>query len=193
MRKGTEIISVELKIGQQKFIFCTVYRVGTLGEINHNSIIDSIRSFYGGRMNRNIFIVGDLNLNTIQWPLQGVTDSVSHIDHMFLDSFFELGLQQLINCPTHNKGRVLDLLLTNKRSAVTDIKVLDKEVMCKSDHYPITFSVKFEVNRLKPCKREVYNFKRANWDQLNRDIGTIDWPQFIDCLEPELANLLGID
>ena len=106
---------------------------------------------------------------------------------LFLDSFFELGLQQLINCPTHNKGRVLDLLLTNKRSAVTDIKVLDKKVMCKSDHYPITFSVKCKVNRLKPRKREVYNFKRANWDQLNRDIGSIDWPQFIDCLEPELA------
>ena len=40
---------------------------------------------------------------------------------------------------------------------------------------------------MKPRKREVYNFKRANWDQLNRDIGSIDWPQFIDCLEPELA------
>ena len=26
-----------------------------------------------------------------------------------------------------------------------------------------------------------------NWDQLSRDIGSIDWPQFIDCLEPELA------
>ena len=32
MRKGAEILAVELTIGNNKYIFCTVYRVGTLGE-----------------------------------------------------------------------------------------------------------------------------------------------------------------
>ena len=187
MRKGAEIISVELQVGQEKFVFCTVYRVGTLGELNHNSIMDSLRSFYSSRTHRNIFIVGDLNLNSVEWPLSDTNNSANRIDKMFLDSFFELGLEQLINCPTHNKGRVLDLLLTNNSSLVRNSKVLDNGSICKSDHYPITFSIACKVNRLKPPKRKIYNFKRANWDQLNRDIGNIDWHQTIDSMEPEIA------
>ena len=106
---------------------------------------------------------------------------------MFIDSFYELGLQQLINSPTHCKGKVLDLLLTNDSSLVRNSKVLKNESICKSDHYPITFSVACKVNHLRPPKRKIYNFKRANWDQLNRDIGCIDWMQTIDGLEPEIA------
>ena len=187
MRKGAEIISVELQVGQEKFVFCTVYRVGTLGEINHRSIVESLRSFYSGRTHRNIFIVGDLNLNSVTWPLSDANNSANRLDKMFLDSFFELGLEQLINDPTHVKGRVLDLLLTNNSSLVRNSKVLNNEVICKSDHYPITFSIACKVNRLKPPKRKIYNFKKANWDQLNRDIESIDWHQTIDRMEPEIA------
>ena len=187
MRKGAEIISVELQVGQEKFVFCTVYRVGTLGEINHRSIVESLRSFYSGRTHRNIFIVGDLNVNSVPWPLSDAHNSANRLDKMFLDSFFELGLEQLINDPTHVKGRVLDLLLTNNSSLVRNSKVLNNEVICKSDHYPITFSIACKVNRLKPPKRKIYNFKKANWDQLNRDIESIDWHQTIDRMEPEIA------
>ena len=49
MRKGAEILAIELEIGGNKYVFCTVYRVGTLGELNHESIINSVKSFYGGR------------------------------------------------------------------------------------------------------------------------------------------------
>ena len=187
MRKGAEIVSVEIEVGQQKFIFCTIYRVGTLGEDNHKSIMNSLRSFYGGRVHKNIFIVGDLNLSSVEWPLSENNNSARGIDLKFLDSFHELGLKQLINCPTHNKGKVLDLLLTNNSSLVKNTKVLDNEVLCKSDHYPISFSVACKVNHLKPPKRKIYNYKRANWDQLNRDIGQVDWHQTIDCMEPETA------
>ena len=187
MRKGAEIVAIELQIGLEKFVFCTVYRVGTLGELNHGSILNSLRSFYGGRTHKNVFIVGDLNLSSVVWPISQATNSANRLDQMFLDSFFELGLQQLIETPTHNKGKVLDLLLTNRSPLVRNVKVLDNEIMCKSDHYPITFSVACKINRLKPPKRKIYNFKRANWDQLNRDIGCIDWHQTVDGLEPEIA------
>ena len=63
MRKGAEIISVELQVGQEKFVFYTVYRVGTLGKLNHNSIMNYLRSFYSDRAHRSIFIVVDFNLN----------------------------------------------------------------------------------------------------------------------------------
>ncbi len=68
MRKGAEIVAIELDIGGNKYVFCTAYRVGTLGENNHESIINSIKLFYGGRNHKKIFIVGDFNLSTASWP-----------------------------------------------------------------------------------------------------------------------------
>ena len=47
MRKGAEIVSVEVNICNEKLIFCSVYRVGTLGSVNHESVISSLESFYG--------------------------------------------------------------------------------------------------------------------------------------------------
>ena len=49
MRKGAEIDSVEVEIRNEKLMFCSVYRVGTLGSVNHHSIMSSLKSFYGGR------------------------------------------------------------------------------------------------------------------------------------------------
>ena len=188
MRKGAEIVSVELTVGQEKLIFCTVYRVGTLGEINHSSIMNSLTSFYGGRALKKVFVVGDFNLSSVEWPLSDLhNNAANRLEKLFLDSFYELGLHQLVNSPTHLKGKVLDLLLTNDSTLVRNTKVLENEHICKSDHYPITFSVACKVNRLKTHKRKIYNFKRANWDQLNRDIGHINWMQTIDGLEPEIA------
>ena len=112
MRKGAEIVSVELKYGQKKLILCTVYRVGTLQEQNHISIMNSMKSFYGGRAHKNIVIVGDFNLNSVTWPLslsEEVPIIANRIDKMFIDSFAELGLHQCIETPTYNKGKILDL------------------------------------------------------------------------------------
>ena len=46
MRRGAEIVAIEITINNCKFIFCTVYRVGTLGQVNHESIVNSISSFF---------------------------------------------------------------------------------------------------------------------------------------------------
>ena len=32
MRKGAEIVAVELTVGESKYVFCTVYRVGHLAK-----------------------------------------------------------------------------------------------------------------------------------------------------------------
>ena len=57
----------------------------------------------------------------------------------------------------------------------------------KSDYYAITFEIKLRIERKKPLKTKSFNFKRANWDQLNIDLNNIDWISFLDCLEPDLA------
>ena len=90
MRKGAEILAIEISVGGNKYIFCTVYRVGTLGETNHESIVNSIKSFYSCRNLRKIFIVGDFNLSSASWPLGDDLSSLNRVDKLFVDSFSEV-------------------------------------------------------------------------------------------------------
>ncbi len=192
MRKGAEILAIEITIGGTKFVVCTVYRVGTvgtLGENNHESIVNSIKTFYGGRNHKKVFIVGDLNLNSVSWPVGENPNVINRVDRLFIDSFYELGLTQCINAPTHSKGKTLDVLLTNCAPLICDTTVLTDELICKSDHFPITFKVQCNIKNKKFPKRKIYNFKRANWDQLNRDLRGIPWNDVIDRTEPEIAWL----
>ena len=39
----------------------------------------------------------------------------------------------------------------------------------------------------KSPKRNIYNFKRANWDALNRDLQQVNWDAILDSTEPEIA------
>ena len=187
MRKGAEIVAVELTVGENKYVFCTVYRVGTLGEKNHESIINSIKSFYTGRSLKKIFIIGDFNLSSVSWPLADDLSAVNRIDKLFIDSFGELGLSQLAAAPTHIKGKTLDIFLTNYSSIISDISVHSEAMICKSDHYPIFFKVKMNTKNKSFPKRKIYNFKKANWDQLNKDLGKVPWNAIIDRTDPDTA------
>ena len=188
VRKGAEMLAVEITIGNNKYVFCTVYRVGTLGKQNHESVIQSIKSFYQGRCLKKVFMIGDFNLSSIVWPLNdNSSSSTDRIERLFVESFNELGLYQCVTDPTHIKGKTLDLLLTNQKPIVTDIEVEKHAQICKSDHYPISFKVNVKTKNKIPPKRKIYNFKRANWDQLNRDLREVPWSALIDCTDPESA------
>ena len=121
VRKGAEIV---VTIDNKKLVSCTVYRVGNLDEPNHASIINTIKTFYTIRNPKNCFILGDFNLICISWPLSDESELSSGTEKLFADSFQELGLDQCITEPTHSKGRILDLLLTNSKNVTSDIKGL---------------------------------------------------------------------
>ena len=47
--------------------------------------------------------------------------------------------------------------------------------------------MKAKTKNKKFTKRKIYNFKRANWDQLNRDLGQVPWNALTDRTDPETA------
>ena len=188
LKGGAEIVAIEITLNGTKFIFCTCYRVGTLGIANHHSIRSSVASFYKSKRPKRIFIVGDFNLSSVNWPLDDGASDINRTENLFVDTFINFGLSQCIESPTHIKGKTLDILLTNYRSLINNVKVLEHNSICKSDHFPITFQVKVKVNkRKKPIRREILNFKRADWDALNNDLCSTDWNAILDRTEPELA------
>ena len=93
VRKGAEILAIEVSIDGKKFVFCTVYRVGNLDKPNgHASIMSTIKTFYKIRNPRKIFIVGDFNLNSISWPRsEDMVTEIAQISFLFT-LFMGLGL-----------------------------------------------------------------------------------------------------
>ena len=77
--------------------------------------MSTIKNFYKIRNLRKIFVVGDFNLKSISWPRSADMGNGNGTDKLFIDSFKGFGLDQCISGPTHNKGRTLDLMLTNSK------------------------------------------------------------------------------
>ena len=165
-------------------ILTTCYRVGTLGMTNCSEILNVLGKLSRKKMLRKFIIIGDFNLNGIDWA-SGCTRS--SIEREFLNGIADLGLIQNINVANHNKGKTLDILLTTSTSYLRDLDIIDTERFCISDHYAITFTITEKVLRKPHVKRVCYNFKKANWDNLNEELNLINWDNVLDCYEPEIA------
>ena len=57
----------------------------------------------------------------------------------------------MISEPTHDRGKVLDLLLCNTPGLISNITVLEKDQVCKSDHFAIKFTLNAKLKRKKNC------------------------------------------
>ncbi len=87
---------------------------------------------------------GDLNFPGVQWD-QRLTRSP--IGQLFVDTFSDVPLHQLVVDPTHYKRNILDLILTDKPEKIAGVIVDDKHGICGSDHYGITFQLKLNAKR----------------------------------------------
>ena len=165
---GIEMLALKITLpNNESIIVCTCYRVGTLGKSNHDAIIKYLRSLLCKKNPPKIYLVGDFNLPHADW-----TSTSSHIslEQSFIDSFNDLALSQMISSPTHKSGNILDILLSNHDSSIHNIEVCDPNLLCKSDHFPISFSIKTSFSRKECAKRKDYNFKKANWAMINQEL-----------------------
>ena len=105
-----EILSVSFGDKNAKYCLTTCYRVGTLGEENLNEIDKHLKSIATRKKYKMHIVIGDFNLPSISWS-NGY--SSIELERRFIDLFNNLGLTQLINQPTHEKGGTLDLLFSN--------------------------------------------------------------------------------
>ena len=128
--------------------------------------------------------MGDFNLPHINWS-DGI--GVSTIDKTFLNGFAECGMVQCIENSTHNKGSVLDILLSESSDHILNLKVLTDKSYCYSDHYPITFDIKIKCSRRILPKRKMYNFNRADWPNIKSDLDCVDWESELDSNEPDIS------
>ena len=169
-----EILTVQISTNDKSNIyFCTCYRVGTLGNENLQEVDTYLRSLYNLNKKRTrLFVVGDFNMSKTNWLS---STSTCMIEQNFVNLFNDLGLSQMILEPTHVHGNTLDLLLTNNQQSISNLTVHDNGSAVHSDHFPLTFCINLVVKRKKAVKRKIFNYKRANWNDLNNDLRHTNW------------------
>ena len=131
---AAELLAIELSLPDStKIIISTCYRVRMS---NYNEIMQALNKLSRKKMLRKFVVIGDFNLKGVNWVMGNSTNS---LENEFVNGFADLGLLQCIDAPTHNKGKILDILLTKSKQYITDLKTIDAERYCISDHYAVTF------------------------------------------------------
>ena len=97
-------------------------------------------------------------------PLTGrKTSSNIPLHEDFLSLFDSLNITQLINAPIHYRGNILDILLSDIPSTISNIVIRGHNEHIKSDHYAMTFNLIFNklISRRKGLNNSSTN--DANW------------------------------
>ena len=82
--------------------------------------------------------------------------------------------QQFIPGPTHIVGNKLDLLLTNWPEIIDYVSTFHpREGLFPSDHYAVEFMIKLKFKRVMGVKRQVYDFKNGNFDDLRDSLSRV--------------------
>ena len=128
-----------------------IYRLPSSGNENLQNLCELLKN-----LPKNTIIIGDINLPHIDWS-SGGSDALGR---ELFESVQERGLVQLIHFPTHDKGNILDLLITNMANKI--ISFYNDGKLGKSDHCIIIAKPGLQNLRGKWQKRHPTGQKRTS-------------------------------
>ena len=115
-----------------------------------------------------IFLLGDFNDRCVKWESDHDTSDFKNKLRDFVSS---RGLFQLIDEPTRITSQcahLLDLIITDAPGYIESSRV--NAPIANSDHCTIECVTKFAYIIDKPYKRKIYDYRYANFEDLNNDI-----------------------
>ena len=121
------------------------------------------------------FVLGDLNFPNIDWTVPISRGDTAH--DTFLNFCMSNNLHQCIYESTHEKGNILDLLLTN---VIAYNMLLSSTVIgplsSTCDHFLISCSIKLQNKQNQTSHTQSFrDFKKANYSTIIDQLGSVDW------------------
>lgn len=171
--KDLEVITVNICY-RKPISLCTVYSPPNSSVEYQLNLIEYVHSLV--QSSRFVIILGDFNVPNINWSsLSGC----STFSNALCDLIFDCNLIQLVNKPTHVKGNILDLVVTNSEKSIHDLFVISqKDQLINSDHFNISFSVDLSLNVAPKNKPKlVFDYPKANLEGLSNYLMDIDFSQ----------------
>ena len=132
-----------------------------------------------------LFITGDFNLPNVDWESLDVRSggtSESNLSAQLLLNFMSTYLlSQMVNVPTRGQN-ILDLVLCNQHRLVTDVKTEPTDL---SDHDMVNVLLSFQPGVMEDAQTTYLDemnfrsldFNRADFTELNKALGAIDWKE----------------
>ena len=153
-----EILTVRLNLNKPVTLSCVYSFPSATDSLIYDLISDLTQIVQSNLSRYYVIITGDFNLPDINWH---TLSSTSTISNAFCDFIFDNSLTQLIDQPTHTKGNILDLLLTNMDDLVTNLTISPTNNWISSDHFIITFSLAQQLLRTSPTiPKYVYDSRK---------------------------------
>ena len=126
--------------------------------------------------NTPFYLFGDFNLPHIDWTTLCSSSKQSH--DYFLNFCSANSLSQVIDCPTHSKGNILDLLLCNFNAEEILINTSCTVPPWTTDHLLIssTFAPINLVSKNPNITLPTYpNFKLGNYEKISEILSRVNW------------------
>ena len=138
------------------------------------------------RHTENLIILGDLNLPDVNWDS---FSGMSFISSSLCEEFFNLNFCQLVTEPTHNRGNLLDVILTNASELIDKVCVSSTLPLdLSSDHY----IVKFCINTCSTSKTVAqqkfsnsFNFAKADWNGMLNFLTSYNFTSYFEMCDIE--------
>ena len=155
-------------------VLCLWYRRPAIGEVDSILRFEAEFAKYS-RRGVSSLVVGDMNVHNVGWLRFSSRDSTEGL--LLEEVCCTLGLKQHVKAPTRG-AYLLDLVLSDFESGVR-CKVIPG--IHEEDHDAVLTSVDVSVAESEPVKRKVYDFKKADWNKLNKRLAAQNW-DFIQTL-----------
>ena len=157
-------VSVNVKLDKTaEFALHVVYRSLNSSRQNDEDLCRWVESLKGENL-----IIDDLNFPGIQWEA-GRTDARERLFHQACSNMF---LEQLVTEATHRNGNRLDLVLTNRRERIKEVRMEGR-----------LFTDTGRPNQGRRCR----NFNRANYKEARAMIGAVNWSEDLGPMNVEEA------
>ena len=148
------------------------------------SISRFIDSCEGDDVTPDIYITGDFNMPSIEWPtLSGTPDPAARQFLSFVEAHF---LTQLVDSPTRGSN-TLDLVFSNRPDYIIDTQVSNSYI---SDHQMVTCTLGFGLAP-KPSPSPnledffAFSFHEADFPAMRDELNGIDWDTLADICDDE--------
>ena len=151
----------------------TVYRPPSYSQDDNNNLISYIRQFSVGK---ELIILGDFNLPSIQWNRPIADLNLTPTDTLFLDLFTTLGLHQHVMDPTFvSSGNTLDLVLTSEHDRLLDLNIFPPFPHC--GHSLVYFTYIFQ--NVQPADnhnpQRNLDWARGDYHSISSNLQSYDW------------------
>ena len=170
-KAGISILSVDKLVEMNQYCvfklfdltMYLVYRSPNAVQDSYDKLSELIR-----QAGSNSIIIGDLNLPDVHW----VDSETRGRGGAVLEAATDAMMEQLVDFPTHTRGNILDVVLTNVPERIFDVEDVGR--LGKSDHCMLSTKVNIaNKETVKYSPRQ--NWAKANWAAMEEDLERVDW------------------